>query len=183
MEHIDALQRGDPKAITWLVETYSTRLLKAATLMLGDEHLAQDAVQDSLVDAVRSLPRFRGDSSLYTWLYTILLRRCRRQRGKIRTLGLVPLYSETGANTASDTHNDFRGESGQKLALRSAIRALRYKYAEAIVLFYYEELSVKEIADFLKEPEGTIKNRLYRARNQLKSLLEGGEKNAQQSEA
>jgi RNA polymerase sigma-70 factor (ECF subfamily) len=176
MEPIAALKRGDPEAISWFVDTFSQRLLKAATLMLGDQYLAEDAVQDCLIDAISHLSSFRGDASLYTWLYAILLRRCNRQRKRNR--------AELGQSFSREKLERIFFKAGryeglppleQKNQVRAAIRALNYKQREVIVLFYYEEFTIKGIAALLAEPEGTIKNRLYRARQKLKLQLEGEE--------
>ncbi len=177
MEPIEALKRGDKEAISWLVDSFSQRLLKAATLMLGDQHLAEDAVQDCLVDALSHISRFRGEASLYTWLYAILLRRCRR----LRTRPLVKL-EQLSADESLD-HLLYRTGNYRTIErlegraqVREAIKTLGYKYREAIVLFYYEGFSVKEMAELLGVPEGSVKNRLHRAREKLRDLLESEEK-------
>jgi len=72
-ELVVALKRRDPAAIAALIETHGQRLLRSATLLCGNEHTAQDLVQDTLVAAWRSGDRFRGHSGLYTWLHSILL--------------------------------------------------------------------------------------------------------------
>lgn len=172
MEPIEALKRGEEEAIQWLVDSFSQRLLKAATLMLGDQCLAEDAVQDCLIDAISHLSDFRGEASIYTWLYTILLRRCKRQRK--RSLGQVQSFSSQSLERLFSIQGNYASlpPIGEKRALRATIKSLKYKYREVIVLFYYEEFSIKEIAELLSEPEGTIKNRLHRAREKLKDILE-----------
>jgi len=172
MEPIEALKRGEPEAITWLVDSFAQRLLKSATLLLGDEHLAEDAVQDCLVDAISHLSNFRGEASIYTWLYAILLRRCRRMR---RSLTVRIEQSLTDDNVEpllfrSGNYRSMPPVEG-RLQVREAIRSLVFKYREVIVLFYYEGFSIKEMADLLGVPEGTVKNRLHRARKQLRDLL------------
>ncbi len=172
MEPIEKLRAGDADAIDWLVDTYSDRLLKTATVILGDRYAAEDVVQESLVDAVRSLPNFRGDASVYTWLYAILIRRCRRRQRQLARQRLQYL-----PRMVLDRLRLQQGEYVQvlnfdeRLTLRSAIRNLPFKYREVIVLFYYEELSIKELSHLLKLPEGTVKNRLHRARALLRTLL------------
>lgn len=168
MEPIEALKRGEAEAIHWLVDSFSQRLLKAATLMLGDQHLAEDAVQDCLIDAISHLSDFRGDASIYTWLYTILLRRCQRQK-KRRFSQVVRSPEEMGRLLPVETCS---GDSGERWILRKVIKSLNYKYREVIVLFYYEEFSINEIAELLNEPEGTVKSKLHRARKKLRNLLE-----------
>ena len=171
MEPIEALKRGEEEAIHWLVDSFSQRLLKAATLMLGDQNLAEDAVQECFLDAISHLSSFRGEASIYTWLYTILLRRCNRQ--KKRSLRQVIQSSEVIEGVLSRQGNCMIAPGmDERKVLREAIKSLKYKYREIIVLFYYEEFSIKEIAELRNEPEGTVKNRLHRARSKLKNVLE-----------
>lgn len=171
-ERIQALRAREPDAVDWLVDSFSDRLLRAATLILGDQHAAEDAVQDCLIDAVTYLHNFRGEASVYTWLYTILVRRCRRQqKGIWKKLHYLP----TGVLERTLFENGRYAkipEIGEKWALRKAISSLTYKYREVVVLFYYEEFSIEEISLLLSVPQGTIKNRLFRARSQLREILE-----------
>lgn len=174
MEPVEALKRGEKEAISWLVDTFSQRLLKAATLILGDQSLAEDAVQDCFLDAIASLPTFRAAASVYTWLYAILLRRCSRLRKK-RGRSLALFASSADLERMAIPESDQRRLVESKQQVREAISALKYKYREVIVLHYYAGFSLKEMAALLAEPEGTVKNRLYRARQQLKELLEEGD--------
>lgn len=165
MEPIEALRAGEPEAIDWLVNSYADRLLRAATLILGDRYVAEDVVQESLMNAVLHLPHFRGDSSLYTWLYAIMIRRCRRLQGKAFWAKAVTLSPDFLGNLSFAEHTE------KRLDVRSALRMLPFNYREVIVLFYFEELTIHEISRLLSIPEGTTKNRLYRARVKLKELL------------
>lgn len=170
MEPIKELPSGEKDAVEWLVNTYSDRLLRAAVLILGNQHAAEDAVQECLIDAITHLPDFRGDSSIYTWLYTILLRRCRRSQGVAfwRRNQHLPEHSLERQLHELEQHNS---PPETNHVLRKAVASLGYKYREIIVLFYYEELQINEISQLLQIPEGTIKNRLYRARKKLRAIL------------
>ncbi|MGB4432170.1 MAG: RNA polymerase sigma factor [Limnochordia bacterium] len=175
MEPVEALKQGDKEAISWLVDSFSQRLLKAAALILGDQHLAEDAVQDCLVDAISHISSFRGDASVYTWLYAILLRRCRRMRRSL-SVKIDQLSSDDVEPVLFRSGNYGRLPPVEgRMQVREAISALDHKYREAIVLFYYEEFSIKEMAQLLGVPEGTVKNRLHRAREKLRLLLESEE--------
>lgn len=171
MEPIEALKRREEAAIHWLVDSFSDRLLKAATLILSDQHLAEDAVQDCFVDAIANLESFRGESSAYTWLYTILLRRCYQLRRKNSQQLILSTEVIDGVLTRQGTHSS-GPDTEADWVFRNAVKKLKYKYREVIVLFYYAEFSINEIAKLLGAPEGTIKNRLYRARRQLRNVLE-----------
>ncbi|MDI9485213.1 MAG: RNA polymerase sigma factor [Bacillota bacterium] len=171
MEPIDALKRREEAAIHWLVDSFSDRLLKAATLMLSDQHLAEDAVQECFAAAITHLDKFRGDSSVYTWLYTILLRCCGQLRKRSSRERVLPSEAMDGMLIQQGAQ---RAEKDQVMnwTVRNAVRKLKYKQREAVVLYYFEEFSIKEIAAILGEPEGTVKNRLHRARKALEKALE-----------
>src|SRR5579872_7357284 len=83
---VAALKSRDSPAIEALIETHGTRLLRSATLLCGNETNAQDLVQDTLVEAFRSIHRFRGQASLYTWLHSILLNLTRHYLRKTKRL-------------------------------------------------------------------------------------------------
>ena len=171
------LRAGHEDAADELVETYADRLLRAATLMLSDRHLAEDAVQETLLAAVTHIGQFRGESSLYSWLYAILMRWCHRQRcrRKIdRHLSLMP--SEELANVADDGVSvEAKWESAQQsLRMSRAVGGLPRAYREVIVLFYHEEFSIAEISSLTGKPAGTVKSLLHRARQKLAQVLEGG---------
>ncbi len=83
---VAALKAGDSASLDALMESYGTRLLRSATLLCGNETEAQDLVQDTFVEAVRSVHRFRGGSRLYTWLHSILLNLTRHHRRDNRRL-------------------------------------------------------------------------------------------------
>lgn len=77
---VAALKGRDSAAIEALIETHGNRLLRSATLLCGDETNAQDLVQDAFVEALRSVHRFRGQASLYTWPHAILMNLTRHYR-------------------------------------------------------------------------------------------------------
>lgn len=169
---LDALRQGKKEAIAWLVDNHADRLLKAATLIIGEQYWAEDAVQDCFVDAIRYLAGFRGDSSLYTWLYTILLRCCSRIKKEKRKQQVGQTVSPISDGVLyKKGYYSTNPPVAERKTLCNAIKSLSYRYREAIVLYYYEEFSIKEIALLLAIPEGTVKNRLYRARKKLTNIL------------
>src|ERR1051326_1185785 len=85
-ELVAALKRGEPVAMEAVVETHGERLLRSATLLCGDQSQAEDLVQDVFVQPASSIQRFRGHSSLYTWLHSILLNLVRHHRRSSKRL-------------------------------------------------------------------------------------------------
>jgi RNA polymerase sigma-70 factor (ECF subfamily) len=171
------VEQGGQEALTIdrMVNEYADRLLRAAFLILGDFHLAEDAVQEALIDAATHLASFRGESTLYTWLYRILVRRCRRQQQRKFWNMLEVVPADTLERLSSKRNVPGDQIALEKLELTAAVHKLPAKYREIVALYYYEDLTIAEIAGILAASEGTVKNRLHRARQKLAKLLREGE--------
>ena len=175
---VSRLRAGHEAAADELVDLYADRLLRAASLLLNDRHLGEDAVQETLLATVTRIGQFRGESSLYSWMYAILMRWCRRQqhRRKIDS-NLSLLSSEELTDVAGeDVSVEVAWEKAQRtLQVSRAVGGLSQAYREVVVLFYHEEFSIAEISRMTGKPEGTIKSLLHRARQKLAQTLEGDE--------
>ncbi len=172
---IELCRVGDSSAIEDFVQTYEQDVYRLALSILDDATEAEEATQDSLLAALRSLDSFRGASSLKTWLYSITVNICRNrlQRHKTyerltRILGDI-LRIRT---TPSVEENAIQKEYTE--ALWRVIRGMHEKHRIPIVLRYYHDLSVAEIASILQIPEGTVHSRLNTARKQLHAVLKEG---------
>jgi len=175
---VGRLRAGQEAAADELVHLYADRLLRAASLLLNDRHLAEDAVQETLLATVTRIGQFRGESSLYSWMYSIMLRWCRRQqRRRLIDSSLILLPSEELANIADEnTSAEAQWDNMQRSSRVSrAVSNLPQAYCEVVVLFYHEEFSIAEISRMTGKPEGTIKSLLHRARQKLTEALEGDE--------
>ena len=165
-----AFRARDPVALQELVEFYGDRLLRSAALLCGNEADAQDLVQDTFVEAIRSAHRFRGRSTVYTWLHAILLNLTRhyyRRRKRI-------IYAEETKNgeMAAEAEEPARADlEVANAALSAALRRLSTPHREVLVLRYYEHLKIHEIAALLEISKGTVKSRLHYAIEELQKLL------------
>lgn len=157
-------RRGDQWAFAQLVERHQHRLFTLAARLLGSSADAEDAVQEALVRAWRSLPRFREGSLFSTWLYRICVNTALDMRSKRR-----PEASETAAERA-DPRNAFL-ESELSGDLQRALDELDEAYRVAVVLFDVLGCSYGEIANLTGVPEGTVKSRIYRGRKELAASL------------
>lgn len=151
-----------------LMDTYSKPLMRLCYLYLKDYHLAEDAVQEALFKAYRAYGGFRGESSEKTWITRIAMNVCRDiMRGHLyreTADGRVELYP-----AADFAGNEWSGEDS--LELLEAVLALPADYRQAVLLRYYQELSVEEISRILHQKSNTVSVRLKRARELLKSQL------------
>jgi RNA polymerase sigma-70 factor (ECF subfamily) len=152
-----------------LIATHGERLLRSACLLCGNETEAQDLVQDTFVEALRSVHRFRGESALYTWLHGILLNLCRRH---FREQKRFVFEEERVLNEASEqTQADDLDHNFCAARLAQALQYLSHEHREAIVLRYYENLKICEIARQTGVSKGTVKSRLHYAVRRLEQLI------------
>src|ERR1039458_1828607 len=168
-------QRGsDPKKpasldLQALIDSHGDRLLRSACLLCGNETKAQDLVQETFLQALKSASRFRGDSDLYTWLHGILLNLCRRHFRKQSRLVFSEervLKETSQAKSADDLDRDYYA-SGIALALQK----LSQEHREVIVLRYYGSLRIEEMACQIGVSKGTVKSRLHYAVRRLEHLV------------
>lgn len=153
-----------PGNAVWLQEAVTAHgdgLLRLCFLYLGDRQAAEDAVQETFLKAYQAHGRFRGDCSEKTWLTRIAINQCKtllRRR--------PPLFLEEIPEPEYEP--GFRDDTVVK-----AVLSLPRKSREVILLYYYQELSAREIARLLRLTEGAVCARLSRARAQLRETLKG----------
>jgi RNA polymerase sigma-70 factor (ECF subfamily) len=146
-----------------LLSLYGDDLLRVCFLYLRDYHLAEDALQDTFEKAIRSYARFRGESEEKTWLTRIAINVCKNQ---LRTPWHRRRVDDAAFLAQLSIEQNPVDRSKEPLAL--AISRLAPKYKEVVLLFYYEDMKLKDIAVTLHIPEATVSTRLARARAQLK---------------
>jgi RNA polymerase sigma-70 factor (ECF subfamily) len=160
----------DLASLEALIETHGTRLLRSATLLCGNETNAQDLVQDTFVAAFRSLHRFRGQASLYTWLHSILLNLTRHNRrdGKRLVYDNELALKEVAIFEEQPTASDLETAATE---LARALQQLSEPHREVLVLRYYEHLKIGEMARRLGVSTGTVKSRLHYAIQEMQKLF------------
>lgn len=152
-----------------MIDEHQTALLRLCYLYLHDVQLAEDAVQETFIKAARTLDRFRGESSVKTWLTRIAMRTCCDMRRsfwfrRVDRRVTPEMLPEPVQDTAED-----------EFALTIAVMNLPKKEREAILLYYYQDMNVSEIAQTLGVTQPTVSYRLRRAREKLRQELEGRE--------
>lgn len=149
-----------------LMEQHGDGLLRFCYLNLGDLHLAQDAVQETFLKAYRKFHTFRGDCSEMSWLCAIAINCCR----DIRRSKWFRNESGRSLEELPETGEEFKANDD---TLINEVMNLPRKYREVILLHYYQGISLREIAQIQSINESTLSTRLKRARETLKSKLEG----------
>ena len=166
----EALRNQEPEAVQEMVRAYGDRLLRSAFLLCGNETDAEDLVQETFVQAIRSAHRFRARSTLYTWLHAILLNLSRHYHRERRRL----VYDEEAGEREVVESAESPIGSDLEVSTRSleeALRRLSGPHREVLVLRFYEELKIGEIAARLGLSKGTVKSRLHYALAETQKLL------------
>jgi RNA polymerase sigma-70 factor (ECF subfamily) len=170
---------GDRDAFSALVVEHASAVLTVAWRMLGDRFAAEDAAQETFLAAFQSLATFRGDARFSTWLYRIVLNKCRDVL-RARTSQPRTMDDMTdGRESVPEPAGDLPTPEAQLLAdehARSvwrAIRELPYIYREAFVLRHVEGMSYDDISDVLGVDDGALRMRVYKARRELSRRLAG----------
>ncbi|NLM74848.1 MAG: sigma-70 family RNA polymerase sigma factor [Clostridiaceae bacterium] len=159
--------------ITELIEQYGDDVYRVAFAILKSKELAEDIFQETFLRVCRSYSAYRGESSEKTWIISIAVNLCRdymRSSWKRR----VVVTDEFPTYSSDNNTEDVIEKRSEREELMKAIMCLSDKFREVIVLYYYQDLSIKEIAKMLRIPQGTVKSRLYKARNLLHGMM-GGE--------
>jgi RNA polymerase sigma-70 factor (ECF subfamily) len=178
---VKRVQSGDIAAFDSIMLLYRERLYSVIYNMTFNHEDAADLTQESFVKAFRSLGKFKGKSSFFTWLYRIGVNMTLShiQRKKTRKFfsfeqiseeyGLSKEFEKLSSTESSSVRNTLLNELHQKL--NEALLKLSDKHRTIVVLFEIDGLSHKEISTIMKCTEGTVRSRLHYAKLQLQSLL------------
>jgi len=181
------VQRGDKGAFDALVLKYQHKLVKLVMRYVRNPAEAEDIAQEAFIKAYRALPQFRGDSTFYTWLYRIAINTA---KNAVVSRDRSPVEYDLDRNNNDESY-DMQGrmkdsETPEGLVLTDEIRstvnaaidALPEDLRTAIVLRELEGLSYEEIAAAMDCPVGTVRSRIFRAREaidrRLREVFEGG---------
>nr|WP_301286019.1 sigma-70 family RNA polymerase sigma factor [Lysinibacillus endophyticus] len=156
-----------------LVETYAESLIQVAYSYVKNKQMAEDIVQDVFIKAFEKKSQFRGDSSYKTYLYKMTINRSYDylRSWSYRNHFLTNKFSNLfGVHKSMD---EFLVIEDERAVIGNEVLKLKPKYREVVVLFYFKELKIEEIATILDCSINTVKTRLSRARNILKERLGG----------
>lgn len=180
---VERAKRGDKRAFEMLVVKYQRRIERLVGRMVRDADLVLDIAQESFIRAYRALPQFRGDSAFYTWLYRIAVNTAKKALAEMRRDPLVTESSLAPADGGEET-----SRLGSELtdgatpeavlaskeiaaAVNAAVEELSEDLRQAIVLREIEGLSYEEIAQAMNCPIGTVRSRIFRAREAIAARL------------
>jgi RNA polymerase sigma-70 factor (ECF subfamily) len=177
---VERARQGDKRAFELLVEKYQRRLLRLLSRMVRDPDEVEDIAQETFIKAYRALPNFRGDAAFYTWLYRIGVNTAKNylsSRNKtMRTVSdqAMDEDDEPDERLVAQDNNTPETELVSKqivLAVNEAVDALPEELRSAISLREMEGLSYEEIAELMGCPIGTVRSRIFRAREAIAAKL------------
>jgi RNA polymerase sigma-70 factor (ECF subfamily) len=177
---VERVQKGDKSAFDLLVLKYQHRVLKLVGRFVNDAAEAQDVAQDAFLKAYRALPSFRGDSAFYTWLYRIAINTAKntlvsnRRRPVDFDLDLQDpdQYDRHAKLKEVDTPEGVLLTEEIRQVIERAMEQLPEDLRTAIVLREIEGLSYEEIAEAMDCPVGTVRSRIFRAREAIDKRLQ-----------
>jgi RNA polymerase sigma-70 factor, ECF subfamily len=152
---------------------YQDKVYRLCCTLLRDPTAAEDAAQESLVRIWKAMGSYDGRASLSTWIYTITRNRCLTAIARRRELASLSDAAIEAEAEAQVQELDAGGSEPQDMSatLRALVDGLPERYRRTLLLFYYEDRSVSEVASMLGMPEGTVKTSLSRARAALAEQL------------
>jgi RNA polymerase sigma-70 factor (ECF subfamily) len=180
---IERAKRGDQRAFEMLVVKYQRRIERLIARMVRDTDLVADIAQETFIRAYRALPQFRGESAFYTWLYRIAVNTAKKTLVEAKR---DPIVTESALGARADEDETSRVEhelshsetpeavlASKEIAatVNAAIEALSEDLRQAITLREIEGLSYEEIAEVMRCPIGTVRSRIFRAREAIAERL------------
>jgi RNA polymerase sigma-70 factor (ECF subfamily) len=183
LPHADLIaraQRAEAPALEALVRTISPLVARQLLRYPVSEEDRRDLLQSTLLQVVRRLTSFRGDSSFSTWLFRVtanealmMMRAQRRHRSRlVEGLDLEDLGGLSATKPGSEEPNERSARIESESVLRDALAELPDDYRDLVVAHYHDDLGLQEIADKLCMTESAVRSRLHRARSRLRAILE-----------
>ena len=168
----DSLSKDE--LLTWLMEEYGDMVIRLAFTYVKQKQLAEDLSQEVFISCYHHLEAFQNKSSYKTWIYRITVNKC---KDMLRSWSYKNItykdYLVSMFKTGSISTEAKVVDAQEREAIFEQVLNLPVKLREVIILFYYEELSIHEIADTLNLNDNTVKTRLRRGRNTLKIKMTG----------
>ena len=180
---VQRAQQGDMHAFEMLVVKYQRRIQRLIGRMVRDVDLVPDIAQESFIRAWKALPQFRGDSAFYTWLYRIAVNSAKKALMELKRDPVIMhsamAVSEDGDETSRIENELSDGETPESLlaskeiaaVVNAAVDDLPEEHRRAITLREIEGLSYEEISEVMNCPIGTVRSRIYRAREAIAARL------------
>jgi len=170
-ELIERCRSGDERAFQELVDRFKDLVFALISRTVQDRSRAEDLAQDVFLRIHRGLPYFRGEARLFTWIYRIVANVCAQDQARRETTVSLDDDRVSGRSTPSASDRRF-SDLELRDRLEKAIVRLPTNYRLLIAAHYLDGVRYEELAEALQLPLGTVKTQLYRAKQQLRQVLE-----------
>lgn len=171
VDNIDIIQRcknGDLDAFNILFKEYSVKAMRTVYLITGRKDISEDIVQEAFIKCFSEIKKLKKIEAFESWFYRLLTRTCWRYCSKQKNNLCIDDVNDKNIISSNCTLSDITEKNEMKQLIDKALDKLSIPLKTTIVLYYYNELSIKEIAKVLGCFEGTVKSRLHNARKLLK---------------
>lgn len=164
-ELIKKAKNGDEEAFTQLIVSMEQDLYKIAKMRLNCEEDINDAVQETIIETFKSLPKIKQPQYFKTWIIKVLINKCNKIYKHSNKKHFVEYNEQINTNYVTNDNNI------EEIDFFLLIKKLNYKERITLILYYHENLTTKEIAKILKEPGSTVRNRISRTKAKLKKYI------------
>ena len=169
---VEQAMQGRTEAFSILVDRYRQKVFRTAMGFLHNADDAEDLTQEIFIKAWHALRSFDRKSAFSTWLYRISVNKAINQIRKNKLRALAGINDEVNQTPDDESADDTITRKEQKEEIKKAINELNIKQKKAFVLFYYQEISMKEVADVLKMSQKAAESLVFRARKNLQKELQ-----------
>ena len=168
MSIITQIKNGDEQAFAELIEQYKLPIYKTAKSILKDEDDVCDAIQDTALSIYKNIPNLKNEEYFKTWVIRITINKCYDilKKHKLNNEKMLKAQEDV-----SELHTNFDNNVILQTDLQTTMELLEENLRTVTVLYYYNDLSISEISDILNIPKGTVKSRVFRAREKLYEIL------------
>ena len=168
MSIITQIKNGDEQAFAELIEQYKLPIYKTAKSILKDEDDVCDAIQDTALSIYKNIPNLKNEEYFKTWVIRITINKCYDilKKHKLNNEKMLKAQEDV-----SELHTNFDNNVILQTDLQTTLELLEENLRTVTVLYYYNDLSISEISDILNIPKGTVKSRIFRAREKLYEIL------------
>lgn len=168
MSIITQIKNGDEQAFAELIEQYKLPIYKTAKSILKDEDDVCDAIQDTALSIYKNIPNLKNEEYFKTWVIRITINKCYDilKKHKLNNEKMLKAQEDV-----SELHTNFDNNVILQTDLQTTLELLEEDLKIVTILYYYNDLSISEISDILNIPKGTVKSRVFRAREKLYEIL------------
>lgn len=168
MSIITQIKNGDEQAFAELIEQYKLPIYKTAKSILKDEDDVCDAIQDTALSIYKNIPNLKNEEYFKTWVIRITINKCYDilKKHKLNNEKMLKAQKDV-----AELHTNFDNNVILQTDLQTTLELLEEDLKIVTVLYYYNDLSISEISDILNIPKGTVKSRVFRAREKLYEIL------------